>query len=833
MVRNCCSLALAIVLGIVAGVPLAPSPADAQAHLVGEWRTLPYQMPINPIHAALLRTGKVLIVAGSENDPTITTYRAAVWDTQAGTIAVQQVPWDLFCNAISFLPDGRALIVGGTLQYDPFRGLKTTAIFDPATEKFIRVHDMTRGRWYPTNAVLDDGGIMTFSGILDTGGTNTAVEIYDAPWGWSPEMPAGWTPPLYPWLHLLPSGKVFYPGPTIDSHLFDPATGLWTLNVARTNYARRRTFGASVLLPLTPERNYAPRVVILGGDNPATASAEMIDLSSPNPAWRSLAPMSAPRIELNAVLLPTGRVLALGGSAQDNVASTASLAADLFDPETETWSPAGVASYARMYHSTALLLPDATVMVAGSNPSRGVWERSLEIYSPAYLFTTNGQRAPRPTITAAPARIGYGAAFQLDTPDAADVASVVLVRPGATTHAFDMEQRLVGLTFVAQNGALSVDGPPSSRLAPPGHYMVFVVNRNGVPSVAKFVQLASSPANATPQGAIANPSADITVGAGQPVTFAGDGVDVDGTVTGFSWVFPGGSPGASTAKNPGGVVFSTPGIYVVSLTVVDNLGTNDPSPPTRTITVVPAAVDLVETSVSNPPVTAAPGGSFAVTDTARNQGTGTAGSTTTRYYLSLDTTWSSNDVLLTGSRSVPTLVPNNQSTGTVTVTISSSTALGTYSLLACADDTKIAAESNEGNNCVASAATVRVEATQAARPDLVVTTVTSPSTVVRGQSLQITDTTRNQGTVSAGGSRNRYYLSADPAMNGDKRLNGRRDVPSLAAGAQSTGTVAVAVPKNTTPGVYYLISCADDQVAVSESDETNNCTASATRVTVQ
>ena len=150
----------------------------------------------------------------------------------------------------------------------------------------------------------------------------------------------------------------------------------WSLNVARTNYTRKRTFGASVLLPLLPDRNYQPRVMILGGDNPATASTEVIDLSQPTPAWRSLLPMSAPRIEMNAVILPSGRVLALGGSGQDNVESTASLGADLFDPETETWTPAGVARYARLYHSVALLLPDATVWTAGSNPSRACGNRT-------------------------------------------------------------------------------------------------------------------------------------------------------------------------------------------------------------------------------------------------------------------------------------------------------------------------------------------------------------------------------------------------------------------------------------------------------------------------
>jgi hypothetical protein len=328
-------IVLAAGAALLLAVAMAPSRAGAQANRVGEWRQLGYTTPINPIHVALLRTGKVLIASGSENDPTHTTFRAAVWDPRTGAFALQQIPWDLFCNAMSALPDGRVLIAGGNKQFNPFRGLKTTTIFDPGTERFIQVQDMARGRWYPSNALLSDGRTMTFSGWLETAGVpNDAVEIYDVLTGWSPELKAPFIPPLYPWLHLLPNGKVFFSGFTPGSHLFDPATRTWTLNVARTRYGADRQYGSSVLLPLRPEDGYRARVMIMGGNNPATASAEVIDLSAPGPSWRSLPPMSAPRIEGNAVLLPTGKLLALGGSAVDNDASTASLNADLFDPVT-------------------------------------------------------------------------------------------------------------------------------------------------------------------------------------------------------------------------------------------------------------------------------------------------------------------------------------------------------------------------------------------------------------------------------------------------------------------------------------------------------------------
>ena len=201
------------------------------------------------------------------------------------------------------------------------------------------------------------------------------------------------------------------------------------------------------------------------------------------------------------MILPTGRILAVGGSVDDEDAASASLNADLFDPVTQQFSPAGVEAYPRLYHSVAMLLPDATVWVAGSNPVRGTYEQHMETYKPAYLFTTdsNGQTvlAARPAITSAPSAIDYGAAFEVQTSDAANISSVAMMRNPAVTHAFDMDQRMVGLSFTASAGTLTVNGPPNGNIAPPGYYMLFLVNSQGVPSIASMVQIPSAPAPAS------------------------------------------------------------------------------------------------------------------------------------------------------------------------------------------------------------------------------------------------------------------------------------------------------------------------------------------------
>jgi galactose oxidase-like protein/Big-like domain-containing protein/PKD domain-containing protein len=575
----------------------APEKVVAQSQVTGQWVTLPYLMPINPIRLDLLRNGKVLIVAGSENEPDNENNSvSAVWDLVAQTVTVQPMLWDVFCNGGTFFADGRCMVVGGTVQYDPFYGDPRITVFDPVTNQFNQLQSMAHGRWYATAITLGDGRVMAWSGLDENGNTNQTVEIYQVGVGWAPPCNAGFTPPLYPWLHLLPDGLVFYSGSTPSSDFFDPSqadpnvTGSgWTFGPAHY-YDLDRSYGTSVLLPLLPP-NYTPRVMVTGGGIPtATATTEIIDLSQTNPAWAPGGDMpSGPRVQMNAVLLPNGKVLALGGSATNEDPSSATLGADLYDPATGAWSSAGTCSYARLYHSTALLLPDATVVSAGSNPVRGTYEEHIEIYSPAYLFAPDGSLAARPVISKTPAKIGYGAGtFQVKTPDAANIASVVLVRPASVTHAFNMEQRVVGLSFTSSSGALTVNLPPNSDVAPPGYYMLFLLNNGGVPSVATFVQVIDNPTDRPPTAKITAPAGDLIIKAGQTVNFKGSAGDSDGSVSAYSWYFPSGTPNTSTVLNPGKVKFPTAGTSVVSLTVLDNLGINNPSPPTRTIHVQPA-----------------------------------------------------------------------------------------------------------------------------------------------------------------------------------------------------------------------------------------------------
>ena len=569
----------------------------SQANVTGQWQTMSYTMPINPIHVHLLPSGNVLVVSGTGNNPNQSLTQAALWNPTTGSITVQNVEYDMFCNGMVGLPDGRVLIAGGTLAYNPsFLGYNRLSTYDPTTGLFTDQPNMAHGRWYPTATMLGNGNVMIFSGYTETGPTNNTVEIFSESTGLGSPLTANWTPPLYPRLHLLPNGNIFYSGSTPQSGIFNPTTSTWTMGVATTNYAGTRTYGSSVLLPLTPANNYDPKVMIFGGGSPATATSEMIDLGAANPAWVNGPSMSSPRIEMDATLLPNGNILLTGGSTNDEDPTTAHLNADMYNLATNTMTSAGSEAYARLYHTVTLLMPDATVWVAGSNPSQGTYQPEMEIYTPPYLFNANGSLATRPTITSlSTTKIGYGTAFTVQTPNAANISSVVLMRNGSSTHAFDMDQRYVGLSFTAGSGVLNLTSPPNSNIAPPGYYMLFILNSSGVPSVASMVQISSAPADVPPTGTITSPASNVTINAGQSVSFAGSGSSSDSTISSYYWTFFDGTPSSSNVQNPGAVTYSIAGTHAATLTVTDAQGISDPHPPAVSVTVPDFALGVSPT----------------------------------------------------------------------------------------------------------------------------------------------------------------------------------------------------------------------------------------------
>jgi galactose oxidase len=228
-----------------------------------------------------------------------------------------------------------------------------------------------------------------------------------------------------------------------------------------------------------------------------TAIAEKIDLNQSGAGWEDAGTMSAPRRHLNSTILPDGEVLITGGTRGggfvDINPADAVRAAEIWNPKTNQWTPP-LASNSRMrvYHSVSLLLPNGTVLHGASGDAMAgnqavPPERNHEIFSPPYMFKFS--RDNRPTVSAAPAQVTYGQVFSVTTPNAAQITDVRWIRLGSVTHAFDAGQRANTLVFSQTATGVDVTAPANSNLAPPGYYQLFILNRNGVPSVGKVIKI--------------------------------------------------------------------------------------------------------------------------------------------------------------------------------------------------------------------------------------------------------------------------------------------------------------------------------------------------------
>lgn len=454
--------------------------AACPASQVGEWSSS-LAWPVVAIHSHLLPDGRVLFWdrfdAAGDGDPRF-------FDPATGlvTAAPPAVGHDLFCSGHVLLPDGRLFVTGGHIIDGV--GLPNTSIYDPQTGTWTPQPMMNAGRWYPTAVLLANGDVFVASGNIDNSiGVNLVPQVWQAASGtWRTLGGASGFLPLYPYLFLAPDGRVFTAGPQETTGFFD-TTGSGTFAFLASSAHGFREYGSAVLYDVG-------KVMIAGGADPPTDAVEVIDLTTPTPNWETVAPMAYRRRQHNLTLLPDETVLATGGSSAPgfNNAEGSVFPAELWDPVAETWRTLQAANEARLYHSEAVLLPDARVLVSGGgHPSGGGDDPnhfSAELYSPPYLF--NG---PRPTITAAPATVRYNESFSVVTPDGASITKVTWLRLSSVTHAFNMNQRLNRLAFSTSVGGLNVTAPPNPRFCPPGHYMMFLVNAAGVPSEARIVRI--------------------------------------------------------------------------------------------------------------------------------------------------------------------------------------------------------------------------------------------------------------------------------------------------------------------------------------------------------
>ena len=441
----------------------------------GRWGPA-FTTPVVGVHTHLLPTGKVLLWGDIG--------AAQLWSAATGFTPVPKT-YRIYCSAHTYLPDGRLLVVGGTSPGT--RGLRLATVFDPSSSSWNSTASMAQGRYYATTTTLPSGEVLAVSGHDTNKAVVTIPEIRSST-GWRPltTAPLAIPDPYYPAMFVAPNGKVFLAGFLQTTRYLDvTGTGEWT-TVANRKVADR-TLGSAVM--------YAPgKILYVGGGDPPTASAEVIDLNQAAPSWRSVPGMAFRRRQMNATLLADGSVLVTGGTSGSGFNNQAGAVhvAELWNPQTETWTTMASESKHRTYHGTALLLPSGQVLSSGSGEGGGITyansEFSAQVFSPPYLFNPDGSLAPRPSITSAPSRLSYGQSFTVETPDAATVTRGTLIRLSSVTHAFNMSQLIYGLTLAASGStSVSTTAPGNANLAPPGPYMLFLINGSGVPSEAKMV----------------------------------------------------------------------------------------------------------------------------------------------------------------------------------------------------------------------------------------------------------------------------------------------------------------------------------------------------------
>jgi len=433
------------------------------------------------VNSMLLPNGKVFLYDGQSFG-----YDAVIWNPAINAVNTVGTPANLFCSGMEQMADGRILVVGGHIA--THTGLPFAGAFDPSSGFWTVLPTMSYPRWYPTATTLPDGREIVTSGETNCDQCDVTVqEIFNPQTNsWSQLSNAPFFFPYYPHLFVLPDGRVLVPSTAeapITSQVLDLTKGLWT------SVGGSAVDGGSAAM-------YLPSKILKLGTSidpdtatrPSVPTAYVLDMTQTSPTWRPVASMAFARTYLNTTLLPDGNVLVTGGGTTTGATDTAHavLPAELWSPITETWTTLASMSAPRLYHSEALLLPDGRILVSGggrfNDDTEPTDQFSAEFYAPPYLF-----KGSRPVISSAPSQLSYGQNFTVQTPDATRIAKVSLIRFGSVTHAINMSQRFVPLAFSIGSGSLTITAPVDANLAPPGNYMLFLVDTNGIPSVAAVV----------------------------------------------------------------------------------------------------------------------------------------------------------------------------------------------------------------------------------------------------------------------------------------------------------------------------------------------------------
>lgn len=465
-----------------------------------------FDWPIIAIHTTLTPDGRVLSYGSSTNGEQGASDVYDVWNPAEGLGVDSHLTLpngsgvDSFCAGQLLLPQsGAVLSTGGNTVVGSSR-------FDYRDESLSDAGGLEDARWYGTLTMLPDGRLLIQGGtdftadadylpsttpeISDDGGATwrllddaSSTQVYD---GGAQER---W---WYPRSFVAPDGRVF--GVTGSIMYYIDPDGQGDIEVVD------RVDGDNIGATSTAVMYRPGRILQAGGGGfdanddalslpIGSKAATVIDINGSNPEQSAASPMRYRRHWATSTVLPDGRVLVTGGSRVNNVLEGVASIAEIWDPETDRWTPAAKGGVARLYHSTALLLPNGRVLVAGGGAPGPLTNLNAEIYSPPYLYDGSSRVSARPKITRAPAALNVGGSFRVTVGQGDDIQRVTLVKTGAVTHSFNMDQRFIELSFRQSGSSLTVTAPRDRNVATPGYYLLFVLDENGTPSQGKMVRI--------------------------------------------------------------------------------------------------------------------------------------------------------------------------------------------------------------------------------------------------------------------------------------------------------------------------------------------------------
>ena len=476
--------------GALALSAILPAPAEAAPNVTGEWSAV-HKWPDVAIHLSLLRDGNIFSWADDDavypdrNAGSSKTFKVSIptGEPPLSTWSYPNTVTNLFCAGHTLLSNGDVFVIGGH-NGEQYFGVTEVSIFQRSTNSWItRREVMDEGRWYATAVPLGNGDVLALSGSIvgTSGNVNDLPQVWLASGGWRDLTGARKKLQYYPRCVLSPNGRVYVAGNAQETYYLDTTgAGKWSTGPKRV--AGNRFTGACVV--------YDEHRILFagGGGGPNKApykTAEVINLAAGTPRWAATGSMAFARRHCSGVLLPDGTVFVVGGTSGQGTNNAAGriLVPEIWNPANGLWKQMAAMQTPRLYHSSALLLPDARVLVAGGGRgSGGVAYENAELFSPPYLFA-----GTRPTINSAPASVGYGATLSVGTSAPAAITGAILIRCGSITHGNNMSQGVKRFTSVARTAnGIRVTIPSNRSTLPPGPYMFFVL-AGGIPSVAEIV----------------------------------------------------------------------------------------------------------------------------------------------------------------------------------------------------------------------------------------------------------------------------------------------------------------------------------------------------------